>query len=180
MVVSLFSLLSPLSSLLSPLSTLHSPLSSLSSLSSLFYLFTLLSFLILFVNGYESVCLFSLFVYFVETFKFKKLKISSKVSVVRCLKCTSIVKGTSISTKPLDLKTDDVIKIENWRQILTFDPKTFFLAKVEDKETGKTEKLQFQVGAYPTLAGQNGAYIFMRDPEKTAGLNMFDIADVTG
>jgi hypothetical protein len=105
---------------------------------------------------------------------------SSKVSIVRCLQCTNIVKGTSISTKPLDLKTDDVIKIENWRQILTFDPKTFFLAKVEDKETGKTEKLQFQVGAYPTLAGQNGAYIFMRDPEKTAGLNMFDIADVTG
>ncbi len=90
------------------------------------------------------------------------------------------MKSTSISTQPLDLKTSDVIKIENWRQILTFDPKTFFLTKVEDKETGKTEKLEFQVGAYPTLAGQNGAYIFMRDPEKTAGLNMFDIADVTG
>ena len=101
------------------------------------------------------------------------------MSAVRCLKCTNVFKGNSISTKSLDLKSY-AVKIENSRQILTFDPKTGFLSKVEDKESGQSEKLQFQVGAYATLAGQSGAYIFMRDPEKSASLNMFDIADITG
>ena len=100
---------------------------------------------------------------------------------MRCLKCQNVLKGKKTGgpylTKSLP---DGEIKIENSRQILFFDSGMRFLNKIFDKKTGRSEKLTFEIGAYPTLAGENGAYIFMRDPERNASFNSKIPADVIG
>ena len=106
---------------------------------------------------------------------------SNPPTVIRCLKCFNIAVAKQTHnyvTKTLAIGEE--IRIENFRQILKFEKTKHFLSHVVDKTTGTESKLQFQIGAYPTLATQNGAYIFMRDPDQTASQNIMSIADVTG
>jgi len=106
---------------------------------------------------------------------------SNPPTVIRCLKCYNIaVSKQTHNYVTKSLAIGEEILIENFRQILKFDETKHFLSHVIDKASGTESKLQFQLGAYPTLATQNGAYIFMRDPEQTAKQNIMNIADVTG
>jgi hypothetical protein len=106
---------------------------------------------------------------------------SNPPTVIRCLKCFNI--GAAKQTHNYVTKTlalSEEIRIENFRQILKFDKSKHFLSHVIDKASGTESRLEFQIGAYPTLATQNGAYIFMRDPDQTATQNIMNIADVAG
>ena len=106
----------------------------------------------------------------------------SQESVVQCFSCDNIVKTGEVGVGPYLAKNlrDGEIKIENSRQILFFDAGSRLLTKFHDKASGKSEKLEFEIGAYPTLAGESGAYIFMKDNSRSANLNLKDISEVIG
>ena len=88
------------------------------------------------------------------------------------------------TTKPFVKKllksSHDALSIENSRQILSFDVESQMLSHVYDRASGKSEKLQLQLGVYPTMTAENGAYIFMTDPMKEASVNNMEIAEIMG
>ena len=82
--------------------------------------------------------------------------------------------------KKLLKSSHDALSIKNSRHVLTFDVESQMLSQVLNRASGMSERLQLQLGVYPTMTAENGAYIFMIDPMKGAGVNSMDIAEIIG